>query len=1316
MASQWVLVDLFTADVAAASVRTSQDNYQFVWVDGRENAPARRVIINSENEIIAGQIGVDRPLEPPEMVAAKFDEEDAQGTYIPKGAVLLVCYTYINSEEEESNPSPVLAIDTMQEISRGYWLKDDVIYHYPIDEGVYTGDTELHGSIVSFSLNIPIEGSNVRRVNIYAAYANGVEGESPATRMLLINSVRVYSGETDRLVKVASPMSAVAVSYVGDKSPAGDDIQIVNGTIFVANSVANLGLPLMPEKVWAITLRNNNPLNYVNRWFAIDLYDESEYRPEITDYLHGLNWDEISSMALLRMFDNDLTTPLEVYHYPKDAVLKNLESVSTGDMENAVLGVGTPASDNFVRFSFPGVAGNDITIQYIIGPQIASVMVDDPADEETEIVWVSEPGLGQLSVQYINPGGTSALAITHVAGVITVSLQVAGGVVTCDVDDLLAKIATEMETGGALEGVIASAEAGGAAVGSTMLVAMAAAQYFVKTPLSVDIESDTDLKIYLAYDSETDSVQTRAINVKNICNDLLFPALGEKMTADNYGNLGPAMGVVEAFSPAESMSGGVGEPVLQTDEIQTRLYCHIRIPLIEAFAEKTIYLAKFAGDPSPHYANEFVKLVAGTAGTGELSLSDFYGTKVIPNPVRHEQDIIATSPVLIPYIGGGADTLNDDNKALIWNKANTSFFELPAEGVPEISEEAGEDGLDVLDNYALAQTADAYGAPLFKRPIWANLASAKVELYDHTRQDFPPEIYGSQRKGTLIISTKLPEDGWSPDELVPEAHYGLAWLLNLFSTEGEPGVDGYVEFRFSLHWIKHYEKLVLHVYSQRYVDGDYKFYDNCIQLLLPSALYAKSVTIALSWEQIKSAETVEDSGIDIHLAAISPGGYAATHQIVADKIPDLGNFYIGTPPAIFYGSFTEPDPGGKSLDIYWSWNDSAGEFRGYHTILVPADKCVEYHENGNYAYMWPLRRPSCIYMRREVMDIGYYALRQMARNMPLFPVEGVGCYDEYDMDEAEALIYHRNIGVTFNSVNVEADTTPGRIQWGSYGQMPSLNEVNINEEIVKIHPLKSLMPTDEHNTILIWTKKRLYRMPLLGADASYCRPIVEGFGYGMDNADAFAETEGGVAWANENGVYAMTGGGIDRVSHRKIDPGVVASILYDRIKRQIWVVNATTTYIYDITAGVWSTTNETPPYISAEMGGKQYKIVPESDGDWLEVDAGDDAETKIVTGALAAMPKINRITLISDEYGQGVLHYTGGEGDPPEGREVEIKATVYSHRNGAEGALSSTTTIKAVSNVPIAIPGLSGDYVVLEITSLVDLLAIQIERPGDRNG
>jgi hypothetical protein len=296
------LSDCLLSDIDIANLRCGYDSQQFVFVDGRSGRGAQRITIDELGVIHCRRFGTEQPKTFPVIRQIDNDKyNDQKHTGMPVGSILFYCYAIVNEYGERSNPSPVKVCDIAQWLAKGELLVD--AYQYTDVNG---------GSIKSVSVECAIpHPDEAKRIELYRASAEYFESQKPLDPMRLVTSQIIPAGSTTITVTDTQFASAIEVDYENDSAPAGDDIVLDNGTIFIANAVSETAFAYPAEKVWSITLSNKNAINYVNRWFAIDIRDE------LAGALCGFEGlEDVQNLIddnRYRFIDSDMITPLSVY-------------------------------------------------------------------------------------------------------------------------------------------------------------------------------------------------------------------------------------------------------------------------------------------------------------------------------------------------------------------------------------------------------------------------------------------------------------------------------------------------------------------------------------------------------------------------------------------------------------------------------------------------------------------------------------------------------------------------------------------------------------------------------------------------------------------------------------------------------------------------------------------------------------------------------------------------------------------------------------------------------------------------------------------
>ncbi len=124
-----------------------------------------------------------------------------------------------------------------------------------------------------------------------------------------------------------------------------------------------------------------------------------------------------------------------------------------------------------------------------------------------------------------------------------------------------------------------------------------------------------------------------------------------------------------------------------------------------------------------------------------------------------------------------------------------------------------------------------------------------------------------------------------------------------------------------------------------------------------------------------------------------------------------------------------------------------------------------------------------------------------------------------------------------------------------------------------IVPIKSFQPTDEHNTILVFTKNNTSVLALLGDTAQTCTVTKQLNGIGLVNRNALCVLNNGVAWLSQQGVMMITASGITNISRGVIDTSNITRLVYDAGRNWVWArgLNGLTevTYVYQVDEKVW---------------------------------------------------------------------------------------------------------------------------------------------------
>lgn len=1257
----WKSVTLFTG-ANTAKARSAQDDYQHAWVDGSDGSPAHRVIINAEGEIVSSVIGMPAPKFAAQFTGIDTTETNDQGTGVKRGKILLVCYTYVNKEGIESNPSPVSVLDSMQYTAKGYFTKDGINYDYPIEGGTYTYSNDIVGSIRSFTLNIPITDPSTDSVRIYVAEAEQVETYAPKTDYRLTLTRKVAKGAISISAIISAVPSIVSASYENDISPMGDDITIADGVSFISNSVNPLGFPSNPLAIWAITINNANGVNYVNRFHRIDLFDEGGEKPIGNEYLVGLNWDT-ENLDNIRMMDDDLTTPLAVFHYPKDAVItipKEQEAPS-GDSTFAELISGNPATTSsiLIRARQSGSAGNDITFaaEYDKTVAVEQSIVKEYGDGSLAILTLkSVAGKYWVVLAIVKPDSyNDTLSVANVVdgekNTITITLETSNtsgypAVSTMqEISDLLqAEILEDGELYGIIESVTEEGDWGGDQVYSDYpwLVSFAnIMQAITVTVTGTDIVVAVPFQHITATDTQRSSVTASqvaaAINNNEYASVLVI--------ASQYI---PGASGFFAIAAEDNLAGGSGTPEVEpTQDAQTRFLSLIKIPYMPANTSKTIYLVRFNTGALPSgYAGRFTRLKAsGSVSDNEILLSTFYADHVTYNPISSEGTMLSN----IENVG----SLVSEDLRFSYAVGNAANMSTPRYIYNDMTHQIT-DTTDVLtevgDNNAVIGIYDEYG-----------LSTEPSVLF---REAFPSRsAYSAENNRNRIImplSRTFPREGH----------------MSGFAMIGYGG-GGYINGALA---------------AIRTIDSnestDITGNGTRIMILLLADYNASQVNMGV--------QITRNTGYN----AITPAIYPSNMYINGTMVADISS---RSPMFYFMSWKVEEDRSIKySLAMYWKGIYKESIDNAFTQETIDLDYwCVyeKHYRHGNNATL-PLYPMACTVQSGEYINKTEQIL-SIARFMPIYPVAGIGAYSEVAASDASTpslMLVNENVNI--EALSLLQDSRPGRIQWGGYAGMPDLNEYAINENILRIAPMKSLMPTDEHNTILVFTKTNVYRLALLGNSADDCRVIKELSGLGLVNADCLVEISAGYAWLSPKGIIMLTERGLRNISDGIIDTNGVISLAYDRLKNWLWARTSTDSYVFQLDEGFrWMHKNTNHP-------SKFIGALDDAEG-WL--DYGDnviyrhgdnpnvgDNKTRIVTRAIRLIKKLGRIKVVS-KFASSSYTFS-----------VKLHGSKITGNTAVSGSYTANT------NAKVAVPAASADYAQLDLQGVNDVIAVEIENIDGR--
>lgn len=1176
------------------------DATQFLFVDGINGKRAKRIVIEADGSIVGSDTGSTPPTTRPIFEKVVLTSERDVGTRIKRGHCLAICYTYVNDREEESNPSPTLILDSVQRQARGHFSKDGEIYYYPITGGEYVYTQELTGSIDSILLTVPIDSPSVKRVNIYLSSVNGVETIAPLAEMRLALSRPIYGYPDTKSISVNVPLSDLEVSHDNNVSTKGDTISLVDGVTYIGNSVQGTPLIDSAERIWELRIFNANKYNYVNRFITIDLYDEYGTRPNDALFLKGLNWNT-QDMDKIRLYDDDMITPLEVYHYPLDSVIQ-LHRPVTASYDATAASVYVPSSGAnklFLKAKQAGTVGNSLTVSSGVIPTQASIAFAN--DGYILLESVGDNYNMVITIASVNPSQSLGIDInTSDPGICSIKITPetdAGGNILSTLGDIVDIISGYQNYDDYVTIVDRSSES------SALLLSQPT--IYAKSPLLAYAEkSGTNTVLMLPYDSETGLFTSRFIDVHNvIISSQDVDIVSEIVEGTEYG------AIFEPFTQA-LLSGGTGSASAQDKEVFCRCLSMIRGCVIPSNTEKTLYLVEHKEDPKNE--GRFIELTDGYAGDNQININDFYREKLIRNPIQDIDTVVVSQMHEIEganYPGGDIDTR-------MRNAANI-FDELWDD------ESGGQE-------------------PHGVRPILTGIPDpylrTNATLYAYTLdQETAPHVR------RIRTNNKLTETGtmWCRWTLKVPGSVRIEPILRV--EEGGVGSADADAIGAIMRMSDRGGGLYA-VEVDVYIRSHHSLCIGSFSISIPDGTYPVCCGMVVSWRRVTA---FGDN----------------TQYTVAILINNTLKFFHHTLEL-------------HSVDMN---NDM---------LLVHSVKENSSYGDNIYPHWLGLRLNSYVENEWQALSI--------LRFMPFYPTDGIGAYNEFGLIGTNQIGF-MNSNVDIGVMQISSDIRPGRVTWGSQYSRSAMNEININENVLALASVRSFQPSDEHNTVLIFTPDNVYMLSLLGMNAEDYRLLKFISGIGIANKYAICATHSGIVWLSDHGLMEISANGVANISKGTMDMTNVSTITYDGEHNWIWargtVGGKDICYVFQCDERVWwEYRGDVMP--DDFIGGVK-------DGAWVSYadkkvyehgDESNGGDNTIRTKAIMPLgKKIGRIKAISSMPSAS----------------YSLSAKLYGE-NIENSETSSTVT--AYTNRKTAIPGLSADYIQLILSGIRDVITIQTEQ------
>ncbi|MFA5432324.1 MAG: hypothetical protein WC319_05560 [Candidatus Paceibacterota bacterium] len=1196
----WDTETVFTGVDDSAYVYTL-DATQFLFVDGINGKRAKRIVIETDGSIVGSDTGSTPPTTRPIFENVVLTSERDVGTRIKRGHCLAICYTYVNDREEESNPSPTLILDSVQRQARGHFSKDGEIYYYPVTGGEYVYTQELTGSIDSILLTVPIDSASVKRVNIYLSDVNGVEAIAPLAEMRLALSRPIYGSPDTKSISVNVPLSDLEVSHDNNVSTKGDTITLVDGVTYIGNSVQGTPLIDSAERIWELRIFNANKYNYVNRFITIDLYDESGTRPNDALFLKGLDWDT-QDMSKIRLYDDDMITPLEVYHYPLDSIIQ-LHRPVTASYDATAASVYVPSSGAnklFLKAKQAGTVGNSLTVSSGVIPTQASIafandgyiLLESVGDNYNMVVTIESVALSQsldMNIDTSDPGICSIkiLAETDASGNILSTLGDIVGIISGyqDYDDYVTIVDQSSNS-------------------SALLLSQPT--IYAKSPLLAYAEKiGTNTVLMLPYDSETELFTSRFIDVHNaIISSQDVDIVSEIVEGTEYG------ATFEPFTQA-LLSGGTGSASAQDNNVFCRCLSMIRGCVIPSNIEKTLYLVEHKEDPKNE--GRFIELASAGAGDNQINIAEFYREKLIHNPIQDIDTVVVSQMHEIEganYPGGDIDTR-------MRNAAN-------------IFDELWDDESGGQEPHGVSLTPTGIPDPYLRTNAILNAYSLDQETAPHVRR--------------IRTNNKFTETGtmW------------CRWSLKVPLPEGE-----------------------MFAPILRVVEGGVGSAD------------ADAIGAIM-----RMSNSVGGSGMYTVVVDV----YSSSQQSIR-----IGSFSISIPDGIY--------PCG--MVVSWRRGTAFGDNTQYTVAILINNTLKFFHHTLEFhsvdmnndmllvhsvtdRYNGEDIHPHWLGLRLNSYVENEWQALSILRFMPFYPTDGIGAYNEFGLIGTNEIGF-MNSNVDIGVMQISSDIRPGRVTWGSQYSRSAMNEININENVLALASVRSFQPSDEHNTVLIFTPDNVYMLSLLGMNAEDYRLLKFISGIGIANKYAICATHSGIVWLSDHGLMEISANGVANISKGTMDMTNVSTITYDGEHNWIWargtVSDKDICFVFQCDERVWWEYRGDVMPDDFIGGVKDWAWVSYTDKKVYEHgNESNGGDNTIRTKAIMPLgKKIGRIKAISSMPSAS----------------YSLSAKLYGE-NIENSKTSSTVT--AQTNRKTAIPGLSADYIQLILSGIRDVITIQAEQ------
>lgn len=310
----------------------------------------------------------------------------------------------------------------------------------------------------------------------------------------------------------------------------------------------------------------------------------------------------------------------------------------------------------------------------------------------------------------------------------------------------------------------------------------------------------------------------------------------------------------------------------------------------------------------------------------------------------------------------------------------------------------------------------------------------------------------------------------------------------------------------------------------------------------------------------------------------------------------------------------------------------------------------------------------------------------------VYPTEGIGYCGDYANYPGltPAGYYAKNLNVSISSISLDSNTAPGRIRWSRGAGVPELHEIHTYDEILRIYPMKSFMPTDEHNTLLVWTASgKLMRVNLIDDARSIANIITDMENVVLTSPDALVAMHGGLVWNDQNGLMYLTQSGTKDIIAGRLPRDDNRRLVANARDEEVYSVTSGALHTYSSRYDAWSkvTFSFTPIAFVIHTG---LAHVIDSTGKLWRLSGTAKLTPKVITKAIPAGTRIRKIMILGDHKDTAI-----------------VLPKAYHPRENS--AATSGTSYEIITNELTALPGLKANYVQFEITGIDAIKGIGIE-------